>query len=40
MSDQYQMTEEEQGNSKADAFAVVAIVTVVVVTAVFWLLGQ
>lgn len=40
MSEQYEMTKEEQGNSKADAYAVVTIITVVVVTAAFWLLGQ
>lgn len=40
MSDQYQMTEEEQGNAKADAFAAVAIIATIVTTVAFWLLGQ
>lgn len=36
------MTEEMQGdgNGRVDAVAVVVIIAVVVITAVFWLLGQ
>ena len=40
MSDQHQLTEDEQGNGKADAIGTLVIITTVVVTAVFWLLGQ
>jgi hypothetical protein len=40
MSDQYQMTEEEQGNAKADSIAAVLIIITVVATVAFWLLGH
>lgn len=40
MSDQYPMTEEESANAKADAFAIISLMAVVVTTVAFWLIGR
>lgn len=40
MSDENLPTPEQAADGKADAKAIIALITVAVVTAVFWLLGQ
>lgn len=40
MSDENLPTAEQASDGNADAKAVVALLTIVVVTAAFWLLGQ